>query len=35
MRHLVDRLTLFPLFGLLVAATSQEVFGYKTALFQQ
>src|SRR6266498_2774595 len=35
MRRLVNRLTLFPLFGLLVVAPSQEAFGHATGLFQQ
>lgn len=35
MRRLVNRLTLFPLFGLLVIATAQESFVYATNLFQQ
>src|SRR6266511_363300 len=35
MRRLVNRLTLFPLFGLLVVAPSQEAFGHATGLFRQ
>jgi CHAT domain-containing protein/Tfp pilus assembly protein PilF len=35
MRHLVNRLTLFPLFGLLVIATAQESFVHAVSLFQQ
>jgi CHAT domain-containing protein/Tfp pilus assembly protein PilF len=34
-RRLFNRLTLFPLFGLLVIATTQESFAYATNLFQQ
>src|SRR6266508_1563077 len=33
MRRLVNRLTLFPLFGLLVVAPSQEAFGHATDQF--
>src|SRR6266498_279794 len=35
MRRLFNRLTLFPLFGLLVVAPSQEAFGHAAGLFQQ
>src|SRR5262245_3459631 len=35
MRRLGARLTLFSLFGLLVVAPSQEVFGYSIDLFRQ
>jgi CHAT domain-containing protein/Tfp pilus assembly protein PilF len=35
MRHLVNRLALFALFGLLVIATAQETFAYAPNLFQQ
>jgi CHAT domain-containing protein len=35
MRRLVNRLTLFPLFGLLVVARSQEAFGYAIDLLRQ
>ncbi len=35
MRHLVNRLTVLQLIGLLVIAPSKEAFGYATLLFQQ